>query len=70
MQKAYTTVLHRLLMEGITAEVHEWVNSIILVSKPDGTARLHLDPKDLNKAIERNEWYSRAMDDILPEPHT
>ena len=25
------------------------------------------DPKDLNKAIERNHWYSRTIDDILPE---
>ena len=26
-----------------------------------------LDPKDLNKVIERNQWYSRTIDDILPE---
>ena len=25
------------------------------------------DPKDLNKAIERNQWYARTLDDILPE---
>ena len=24
-------------------------------------------PKDLNKAIERNQWYSRTINDILPE---
>ena len=35
--------------------------------KPNGNLRLCLDPKDLNKAIERNQWYSRTMDDILPE---
>ena len=35
--------------------------------KPDGSLRLFLDPKDLNKAIERNQWYSRTIDDILPE---
>ena len=29
--------------------------------------RLCLDPKDLNKAIERNQWYARTLDDILPE---
>ena len=29
--------------------------------------RLCLDPKDLNKVIERNQWYSRTVDDILPE---
>ena len=25
------------------------------------------DPKDLNQAIKRNQWYSRTIDDILPE---
>ena len=45
----------------------EWVNSIVLVSKPDGTIRLCLDLKDWSKAIKRNQWYSRIMDDILQE---
>ena len=26
-----------------------------------------LDPKDLNKAIKRNQWYNRMIDDVLPE---
>jgi len=41
------------------------------VKKPDGSLRLCLDPKDLNQAIKRNQWYSRTVDDILPElPHS
>ena len=35
--------------------------------KSNGSLRLCLDPKDLNKAIERNQWYSRTIDDILSE---
>ena len=35
--------------------------------KEDGSLRLCLDPKNLNKAIERNQWYARTPDDILPE---
>ena len=35
--------------------------------KPNSSLRLCLDPKDLNKVIERNQWYSRTIDDILPE---
>ena len=35
--------------------------------KEDGSLRLCLDPKDLNKVIERNQWYARTLDDILPE---
>ena len=37
------------------------------VVKEDGSLRLCLDPKDLNKAIERNQWYARTLDNILPE---
>ena len=35
--------------------------------KEDGSLRLCLDQKDLNKAINRNQWYARTIDDILPE---
>ena len=70
MQPAYKAELHRLTKEGIITEVHEhtgWINSLVPVMKPDGSLRLCLDPKDLNKAIERNQWYSRTIDDILLE---
>ena len=70
MQSAYKAELDRLVKEGIITEVHEhteWINSIVPVMKEDGSLRLCLDPKDLNKAIERNQWYARTLDDILPE---
>ncbi|MEE8207995.1 MAG: RNase H-like domain-containing protein, partial [Nitrosomonadaceae bacterium] len=70
LQIPYRKELDRLVKEGIITEVHqhtEWVNSIVPVRKTDGSLRLCLDPKDLNRAIERNQWYSRTMDDILPE---
>ena len=70
MQSAYRAELDRLVKEGIITEVHEhteWINSIVTVMKEDGSLRLCLDPKDLNKAIERNQWYARTLEDILPE---
>ena len=70
MQSAYKAELDRLVREGIITEVHErteWMNSIVPVMKEDGSLRLCLDPKDLNKASERNQWYARTLDDILPE---
>ena len=70
MQTAYKAELDRLTKEGIITEVKEhteWINSIVPVMKPNGSLRLCLDPKDLNKVIERNQWYSRTIDDILPE---
>ena len=35
--------------------------------KEDGSLRLCLDPKDLNKTIKQNQWYARTLDNILPE---
>ena len=70
MQSAYRAELDRLVEEGIITEVHEHtecINSIVPVMKEDESLRLCLDPKDLNKAIERNQWYARTLDDILPE---
>ena len=70
MQSAYKAELNRLVKEGIITEVHEhteWINSIVPVIKEDGSLRLCLDPKDLKKAIKRNQWYARTLDDILPE---
>ena len=70
MQSAYKVELDRLVKEGIITEVHdhtEWINSIVPVMKEDGSLRLCFNPKDLNKAIERNQWYARTLDDILPE---
>ena len=70
MQSAYKAESDRLMREGIITEVHEhteWINSIIPVMKEDSCLRLCLDLKDLNKVIERNQWYARTLDDILPE---
>ena len=70
MQSAYRAELNRLVKVGIVTEVKEhteWINLIAPVMKSNGSLRLCLNPKDLNKAIERNRWYSRMIDDILPE---
>ena len=71
MRDAYKAELDRLVKEKVITEVKdqytEWVNSIVPVRKPDGSIRLCLDPRDLNKAIERNAWYARTIDDVLPD---
>ena len=67
MQSAYKAELNRLVKEGIITEVKEhteWINSIVPVMKSSGSLRLCLDPKDLNKAVKRNWWYSRTIDNI------
>ena len=70
MQSTYKAELNRLVKEDIISEVKEhteWINLIVPVMKSNGSLRLCLEPKDLNKAIERNQWYARTIDDILPE---
>ena len=40
--------------DGIVGKVDnptDWVNSLVIVENKDGSLRLCLDPKDLNKAI-------------------
>ena len=70
IQSAYRAELNRLVKEGTITEVKEhteWINLIVPVMKSNSSLRLCLDPKDFNKAIERNQWYSRTIDDILSE---
>ncbi len=45
----------------------EWINSIVHVQKLDRSLCLCLEPKDLNKAIKRNQWYMKTIDDVLSQ---
>ena len=68
LKPTYKSELERLVQPGVMKEVKEhteWINLIVSVKKPDDSLRL--DPTDVNKAIKRNQWYSRTVDDILPE---
>lgn len=71
----YKAELGKMIADDIITEVTEptdWVNSIVCNVKdtPDGKkVRLCLDPKDLNKNIRREHYYSRTIDEILPLLH-
>ena len=70
LKPACKAELDRLQKLGIITEVkedNEWINSIVPVKKSDYSLKLSLNLKDLNKAIQWNQWYSRKIDDILPE---
>ena len=70
LKSSYKAELKRLVELKIIKEVQEyteWINSIVLVKKPDVSLKLCLDPKDLNKAIKHSQWYNRTIDDVLPE---
>ena len=43
----------------------EWLNSFIIVKKPNGSLRICLDPTDLNKEIVRPVCNSQTMNDVI-----
>ena len=45
----------------------DWVNSLVCVTKSNGTIQLCLDPKDLNRAIKRPHHCTPTLEDILPK---
>ena len=50
----------------------DWVNSIVCYiqdTENGKKVRLCLDPKDLNKAIKQEHYYTRTIDEILPHLH-
>ena len=43
----------------------EWLNSFVIVKKPNGSLRICLDPTDLNKQIVRPVCNSQTIDDVV-----
>ena len=43
----------------------EWLNSFVIVKKPNGALRVCLDPTDLNKDIIRPVCNAQTMDDVI-----
>ena len=71
LQSAYREGRLRLAQAGILVQIHNeytpWVNLTVVTRKPNGTIRLCLDPRDLNKAIQRTPYYVRTIDDVTPK---
>ena len=62
--------LERLHNLGILAPVVEptpWVSSMVVVKKPNGSLRICIDPKDLNKVLKRSHYTLPTIEDILPD---
>jgi hypothetical protein len=45
----------------------DWVNSLVIVEKKDGSLRLCLDPKDLNRNIKREYLQTPRFEDVLAQ---
>ena len=48
-------------------EPTEWVSSLVVVEKPNGKVRLCLDPRDLNKAIQREHYPMQTVEEVAAE---
>ena len=62
--------LERNVRTGVLKKVDQptdWVSNLVVVEKKDGSLRLCLDPKDLNKAIKREHYKIPTMEEIAAE---
>ena len=53
---------------GVITPVQEptdWVSSLVIVEKPNGSLGICLDPKDLNAAIKRHHYTMPTTEDII-----
>ena len=60
--------LKRMVKMCTIKPVHEptdWVNSLVVVEKPNGKLRICFDPKNLNKEIKRHHFHLPTKDEIL-----
>ena len=60
--------LDRMEKFGVVERVQEptdWVNSLVAVLKPNGKIRLCIDPKDLNRAIKREQYPMKTIDEVI-----
>jgi len=71
-EEAYKNELERLCSLGIIKPVAghtDWINSTVPVANSDGSIQLCLDPKDLNRSIKRNQYYSKTIEKVIAELH-
>ena len=60
--------LDRMEKLGVVERVQEpsdWVNSLVAVLKPNGKIRLCVDPKGLNRAIKREQYPMKTIDEVI-----
>ena len=63
-EKAELDRMERLNVISKVDEPKQWVNSMVVVSKPNGTVRTCLDPRDLNKAITREHYKMPTLEEV------
>ncbi len=59
--------LEDMVKQGVLEKVDgpsDWVNSMVVVQKKDGSLRIYIDPKDLNKALKREHYQLPTIEEI------
>lgn len=62
--------LDRMEREGVFIKQQEptpWVNSMVTVTKVNGKVRICIDPRDLDKAILREHFPFKTIEDVITE---
>ena len=62
--------LDRLEAMGVISRVNDptdWVSSLVITQKRNGSIRVCVDPKPLNKALKRSHYPLPVTEDILPQ---
>ena len=68
LREDFQTKIVELEEQGVIAKVDTstpWISNCLAVRKPNGSARVYIDPSDLNKAIQRNHFPLPTIDDVL-----
>ena len=61
--------LNKMCTDGIIERVNgpsKWLSALLVVSKPSGKIRICIDPKPLNRALQRRRYRMPTIDDVLP----
>jgi hypothetical protein len=72
LEPKFKQTLDELVKSGIIVkrdEPTDWVNSLLIIEKKNGSLRLCLDPLDLNKAIKREHYMIPTVEDIVSKLH-
>ena len=68
LKKTIIEEIERLEKMGIVKPVHEpteWVNSLVVISKPNGGVRVCMDADDLNKAIIPSKYKLKTIEEVI-----
>ncbi|XP_062516385.1 uncharacterized protein K02A2.6-like [Corticium candelabrum] len=70
MRQPLKAELDKLERTGVIEKISrptKWMSSMVAVKKANGTIRICLDPKPLNRALKRSRYQIPVLDDILPQ---